>query len=474
MHKRSILLLGSLLLSTSLMACGLLGGSQENTSGDLSKQESVVLNETLDDRLGEPEPERQSKENDTITSKWGPDSATAVRKYSLYKVYYKQNNYQSAYKPWKWMIRNAPRQSVNLYIRGVNILEFKITKASMGEKDAYIDSLMALYDQRIKYFGEKGYVLGRKGRNLLQLDPGQAQKAHNILEKAIDLQGEEAEPYVPYYYVYAATQLREQEKLPREQLLASNRKAMDVLKANLDTNPEYKKMKNKVEGLMSDYLSCSDLISRYRPKLENQSVGMSKLKEFRSSLQGKGCTNDPFFLKINEKLFEKEPSPDVAASLGSKWKAKKNTDKAIKYYKKAIELEEKGAESATHALSIASLYKEQKSNLPKAAEYAKKAISMNEDYGKAYLLLGDIYVSGKDQCSDDFQQKAVHWLAVDYYQKAKEADESIAEKADMRIKSYRRGFPGKEKIFFKELQEGDSFTVECWINETTTVRIPGN
>ena len=472
MNKSSFLLLSIfLLMGTSLLACGLFGGSQQSSSGELSKQESIVLDETIEDRLGEPKQQRQD-EGDTVVSKWGPDSATAVRKYSLYYTYYKQNDYKSAYKPWRWMVNNAPRQSVNLYIRGVNLMEFKINKASMGQKDAYIDSLMALYDQRIKYFNKKGYVLGRKGMNLLQLDPGQAQRAFDILDKAITMRGKKAKPYVPYYYVYAATQLKDRGKLPRNKLLKANDKAMEVLKANLGTDPEYKSMKSKVEGLMSEYLSCSDLIARYRPKMKSGSVKVKQLKTYRASLRSKGCTNDPFFLKVVEELFAKKPSADVAADLGRKWKENKNTDKAIKFYKKAIELEENDSLAAQYALSIASIYKSQKKDYPKAATFAKKATNLRSNYGKAYLLLGDIYVAGKEMCEDEFTQKAVHWVAVDQYEKAKQVDPSVAEKAQKRIQSYRQGFPNKEKVFFKELSQGDIYKVECWINETTTVRIP--
>lgn len=455
------------------MACGLFGGSQKSAGGKLSQKDSIVLNETINDRLGEVKKEKQNnRTEDTTISKWGPDSATAVRKYSLYYTYYKQNDYKSAYEPWKWMIHHAPRQSVNLYIRGVNLLEFKINKASMGKKDAYIDSLMALYDQRIKYFNRKGFVLGRKGMNLLQLAPGQAKKAYKILDKAIKMRGKGAKPYVPYYYIYAATQLKDQDKLPRKKLLSANNRAMKVLKANLGKDPEYKKMKKKVEGLMSDHLSCSDLIKRYKPKMKKSSITVNKLKEFRSSLKTKGCTNDPFFLKLVEQLFEKEPSAQVAADLGRKWKAKKNTKKAIKFYKKAMKLEKNDSLAGQYGLSIASIYKNQKSDFPKAAKYAKKATTLRSEYGKAYLLLGDIYVAGKELCEDEFMQKAVHWVAVDQYQKAKKANQSVAEQANKRIKSYRQVFPKKEKIFFKELNEGDQFTVECWVNETTTVRIP--
>jgi len=28
-----------------------------------------------------------------------------------------------------------------------------------------------------------------------------------------------------------------------------------------------------------------------------------------------------------------------------------------------------------------------------------------------------------------------------------------------------------DKVFFHDLKEGDSYQVECWINESTTVRV---
>ena len=475
MYKKFLMLLGGLLLTSSLLACGIFGGTQEDTTGELSKEEELVLEEAIRERKGDQNKNRKPRENgDTVKSKWGPDSATAVKKYSLYYTYYKQDNYKEAYKHWRWMFFNAPRQSVNLYIRGVNLVEFKLNKASAQKREAYIDTLMMVYDKRIKYFNKKGYVLGRKGMNLIQIEPSQAKRAFDILDRSLQIDGKGTKSYVPYYYVYAAVQLKKQDELTKNKLLEAYDKAEKIVLANLKEGggSKWKDTRDKIEGLISPYLSCADLIREYKPKFKENKGDLEKLKIYQSDLQRKGCTKDPFYLQISEAVFSKEPSAELAVTLARNWQQKKNTDKAIKYYKKAMEQEEDKKMSAQHALSLASLYKNQKSDLLEAKKYAKKAIALNANYGKAYIFLGDLYIAGKDKCGDGFKKAAVHWVAVDKYEKAGQVDESVKSLAEKRINAYSQLYPKKEKIFFEELEEGDPYTVKCWINEKTTVRIP--
>ncbi len=470
--KTFSLLIGGLILGTSLMACGIFGPGQEETTGELSKEEEIVLDQAIEERIQEPAKKSQSPEGDTIKSKWGPDSATAVRKYSLYYQYYKQNNYKMAYPYWRWMFFNAPRQSENIYIRGVNILEHKFEQAPKAQKDEYLDTLMMVYDKRIKYFNQKGEVLGRKGKNLVQLDPDQARRAFDILKKSLELKGEESKSFVPYYYLQAAVELKKKEKMDKSQLMDAYNKAIKIVNANLEegSGGEWQDAKGNISTLMDPYLSCADLIDKYKSKFEEQKDNLQKLKSFQNQLENKECTKDPFYLKLTESIFDSEPSADIAVSLARQWKQKNNNDKAIKFYKKAIELEEKDEKATDYALKLASIYKEQKENLLKARDYAKKAINLDDENGKAHIFLGELYITGRDRCGEKFERKAVLWAAVDEFKKAKQVDPSVEEAADKRISSYRQRFPKKQDVFFRNLEEGDPYKVECWINEKTTVR----
>jgi len=56
------------------------------------------------------------------------------------------------------------------------------------------------------------------------------------------------------------------------------------------------------------------------------------------------------------------------------------------------------------------------------------------------------------------------------YKKARSVEPDLSALIAKRISSYQKYFPPTELLFFHNLNEGDSYKVECWINETTTVR----
>ena len=104
----------------------------------------------------------------------------------------------------------------------------------------------------------------------------------------------------------------------------------------------------------------------------------------------------------------------------------------------------------------------------KAVTNKIKAVTKN---GKAFILIGDMYAASAKDCGDnDLTNKVAYWVAVDKYYKAKSVDPSVAELANTKINTFSQYFPALETIFFYDLKKGDTYTVECWINETTTVR----
>ena len=72
---------------------------------------------------------------------------------------------------------------------------------------------------------------------------------------------------------------------------------------------------------------------------------------------------------------------------------------------------------------------------------------------------------------DELQQKAVFWIAVDQFITAKTIDTSKTIEADELINRYSQYFPNAEVAFFYGVHEGQEYTVGCWINEKTIVRI---
>ncbi len=80
---------------------------------------------------------------------------------SMYGEFYKQKDYKSAMEPWKILYTKYPKSTLNVYIHGANMYENYIANAGTKvEKQHMVDSLMKLYDRRIRFFNQKGYVLG--------------------------------------------------------------------------------------------------------------------------------------------------------------------------------------------------------------------------------------------------------------------------------------------------------------------------
>ena len=66
---------------------------------------------------------------------------------------------------------------------------------------------MMIYDKRIQFFGKEGYVLGRKGSDLIKYVPDRFEQAHAILSKSIDLQGDQSEAGTLLAYFKATTMM---------------------------------------------------------------------------------------------------------------------------------------------------------------------------------------------------------------------------------------------------------------------------
>ncbi|HYW96122.1 MAG TPA: hypothetical protein VE870_11075, partial [Bacteroidales bacterium] len=128
---------------------------------------------------------------------YGPDSSSRIRcaaELSTMSEYMKIKLYDYALPSWRSVYRNCPGSSKNIYINGVKIFRNKIEKAEdPGEKAALFDTLMMIYDHRIEYFGEEGYVLGRKGIDIIHYNDKAYDKAYEAFLKSAQLMGEETD-----------------------------------------------------------------------------------------------------------------------------------------------------------------------------------------------------------------------------------------------------------------------------------------
>ena len=407
------------------------------------------------------------------------DSVNCVKNYSLYIEYFKQKNYKEAQAPLEEVYKYCPKFHKSIYTNGTKVYQ-KLIKASEGDKAKqmiYVDSLLSLYDKRIKYFGEEGYVLGRKGVDLYRYKDDNTEEVYNTLKKSYDLEKDESEANAIYYYykslflLYAKTK----DKAKKEELLnlyddlsgtLDKKLASDELSDNVKDG--YQKVYDEVDKMFSKVASCEDLLELYSKKFEAEPDNEDLLKTITRNLDKKNCTDNELFFNSASKLHEIQPSYESAVALAIN--QKDNCGKAAEFFIQAAEMANDN-EKKTKALMNASKCYLKIGQYSSSRTHARKALEINPNLGDAYIVIGTAYAASAGQCGDNnCTSKAAYWVAVDKFAKAKSVDPSVAEEATENINKYAAYFPGKEDCFFHNITDGSSYTVGCWINETTTAR----
>lgn len=410
---------------------------------------------------------------------------------SLYNEYYKQGNYSSALPHWKKVYNKYPKSTLNLYIHGANMYEKMIEEAATPEeKDKYINELMKLYDKRIKYFNEKGFVLGRKAtawlKYKLQNDKDQEngnltetlKKGYDWLTESVQERGTESELPVLVLLMQTTRSLYMLEEVPKETVVKNYDTCNSTMKTMLEKKEDEKVAEDvsKVQAYIDDIFGtsgaadCEALISILTPQYEQNKDDVDFIKGMLRRLGNAQCDESQLFSEATERLYELEPSAEAAFNMARRYLKRNDDEKVKKYYLQAIEQETDKGLLAKYYYEYALFIFAREQNLQEARSYARRALDAKPDYCEAYMLIGDIYVATSSSFGeDDFEKNTVFWVAVDYYERARSYPD-CAVQASQKASTYRDYFPNKEEAFFRSLQEGQTYKVEGWINENTKVR----
>ena len=99
----------------------------------------------------------QNPKDDIVCS----NDNTVLENNSLYFEYAKQKAWKDAYEFWLPIYDTVPDYNKNLYIQGekilINMINTAIREKNTEARKEFLEKLMGLYDNRIKYFGIKSY-----------------------------------------------------------------------------------------------------------------------------------------------------------------------------------------------------------------------------------------------------------------------------------------------------------------------------
>lgn len=179
-------------------------------------------------------------------------------------------------------------------------------------------------------------------------------------------------------------------------------------------------------------------------------------------------------------LYELDSSFDNSKKVANLYLNEGDYSEAVQYLESALDKAESNEQKKEITLQLAETH-QQLEEFRKARNYARQAIDLDAEYGEAYVRMSSIYAATISDCTGgnklEREDRTVYWLVVDYLNKAKDADSSLASNVNNRIESYEGAMPSSEDKFFKGWESGDRFRIngevrECyaWIDETTTVK----
>lgn len=412
---------------------------------------------------------------------FGSNPDECKKNLSIYREYIKLGNYKDAYPAWKKAHDGCPASTKNIYIDGIKMYKDYIEKEP-EKTDEYVEEMMKIYDERITYFKQKGFVLGRKGVDLLRYkrdDEDKLREGYGYLTGSIKISQTKAEAAVIITQMQASCQLFKLGVIPGTEVVTSFSTASNILQKQLQ-NAKSEKTKKKAENAIVSIekifaecgaASCEDLIKIYTPQFDANPDNFELLKNINDMLDRTKCEDSNLYLNTLLKIYAKEPSAEMAYRLAKLYFKRENNEKSVEFFNEAISKTKNNDDKAQYyyemavVLSKVKRYSEARSNALKAAE-------IKPNWGMPYMLIGFLYVGSSQMCnnSNNLDGKAVFWIGVDMFRKAKNVDPSVSNDADTQISKYSQYFPDNETVFFHGYTDGDSYSIGCWIGGKTIVR----
>ena len=414
--------------------------------------------------------------------KFGPDSAECIKYLSYYTEYYKQKNYDSAIPNWRQAYKLCPPTSrYTMLSNGTTLVKRLIQQNSKNPiyRDALIDTLMTIYDQRVEFWPKYATSsLNNKALDVYNFMKKEPMKMYQILTDVISINKSQTTPNIFLFQMNTAVDLYKDGLLDTETVINVYETATKYLGEATPKNETEKaniaKTVGDIENLFisSQVASCENLLALFGPRYEADPQNLDLAKNIVKMMSvTDGCTDNDLFLNAVTTMYTLEPSYNSAYFLYKLYSSRADVDNAVKYMEEAIAAEESDSEQdASYCFELAAFCYKNGRNA-KAIESAQKAVELSDAFdGKAYMLMGTLW--GSLVCTgNDIETRAKYWVAVDYMNKAKNADPTLAEDANNYIKQYSAYYPQTAEAFMYDVTDGQAYTVSCaGLRANTTVR----
>lgn len=394
------------------------------------------------------------------------------------RQWFQLKNAEGALPHWRLLFRRAPCGSSIILSGGADMLYELLSKAQEEKRKQYTDTLMLVYDIWLRCFPEdSATALPYKLYYAFSLNSFEnMEQLYNMAQTIIRLKGNGTEHFVLPIYLYSSINLYKNKSLADKEVLNAYTASLAITRANLQGRygNYYRQVEAQLHemfaksGVIKDCGQLDTLFGFLRTQEQPATELLGTVYQLGDALN---CETS-FFTWVAEQMWKMAPSADIATELSNLYYKQNQCDRAIEIATKGAELSQDSLAKAKLFHFAAAVASACLKKFPQARELARTAIKWAPAWGEPYILIGDLYASSSKMCEKEgtLDHKAVFWLAIDYYTRAMQIDPSVKERATERIAKYKKYTPTREDAHFYLLKEGDTYRVECWIQESTTVR----
>jgi hypothetical protein len=382
----------------------------------------------------------------------------------IYKHYLKETDDEAKKAEYKAKI-------IELYEQCVQCYEQRAIEMNDCDDDCY--------EQKI------GFVLGRMGYDMFyELNAGY-DKNYEVLKRAIEINDVGSEYIVLEPIAHIAVYQYQKDKETAETMRQLYSDIERIGDYNIENDPDYseyfdsskKRAMSKFKEIEDDIFDCDYFKKKWLPVYEADPTNFEIMKQVVVTLKRRGCdSSDPDVAKIEEE-YEKLAATHNAGIQAEYERnnpnvmAKKLYDSgdyagAKAKYEEAIAKESDPMKKAGYLFSKAAIEGRKLNSLSAARSSLKEAMQLRPDWGRPYMLLGDLYAIQSRNCGDGWDRGLGVLAAIEQYARARSIDPEVASEASSRIAKYQGSKPDSEEAFMKGNKAGQSVSVGCGIGET--------
>lgn len=404
-------------------------------------------------------------------------------------------NFNLAFSNWEKAYDMAPmadgKRSYH-FTDGVELLKAQALRATDdAKKQAFEQKVIALYDQYMEcYPDKKDIVLGRKAYDMFYMSSyGYREATFEAYRAAIMEGGNNVEYIILDPLGQLIKYLFENEKISQEQAREVLENAQKLAEYNEENNKRYAKyyesgkalMLNHIKPVEDQIFDCDYFKAKLMPMYRESPDSLDILRYVYNKLVAQGCDPEAADMQDLKTDYETkasqinaqreaeflEKNPGVAAR---RLYDEGDFEGAIAKYEEAIENSDDPEKKAEYYFGIASIQFRKLDQYSTARSNARKAAELKDNWGRPYMLIGDMYAATSSSCGDNGYSRGLAVLAaIDKYAYARSIDPDVAEEANEKISLYNSSIPTKDDVFMRG-KEGATERVGCWIGETVRVR----